>query len=187
MDATILSQLDTLFKEMEGLHRLVNKGSASLIERDLLADKVRLYYSLLNQYAPSYQPTLSTSNNPETAQIKPTEETINIAEKEVEEHPANKIQPPAETIETPIQYNFNTTYSKRKELKNLIDINTRIGLIKYFFHGNIDDYNAALSQLDQASNLQEAEKTLNEWCQKQGFDKDHDLFQALQNIIRRSF
>jgi hypothetical protein len=253
MIATNFSELDTLFKDIQRLHEALTSSSASSLDHDLLVDKVKIYYSLLKNLAPTTSPinpiekttpesetkTYIAANDdliaslkedihmpvnpleepiapaseiiqtimpppiapifdltpPQTTEIPATEENIPpIQEMRVFKHPNNdeKENPQIQTSVRPHGYGQDSLTSKqekptKKDLKTIIDINTRFGLIQHFFKGNIDFYNHELGWIGEASDLEEAEKRFSALCLKYNQLSEAELSASLWEIIKRCY
>lgn len=144
----------------------------------------------LNPITPIFEPTPP----PVVEKIIP-EETV-VPEPEV-------ITPPVETITEkpspqirssvkPEGYMRDNLYAKqetpkKKDLKSIIDINTRFGLIQQFFKGNIDFYNHELGWVNEANDIAEAQERFKSLCTKYGMSPDADLAATLLEIIKRCY
>lgn len=81
----------------------------------------------------------------------------------------------------------NQQNTKKKDLKTIIDINTRFGLIQHFFKGNIDFYNHELGWISEANELEEAQKRFSALCVKYNQSPEADLSTMLLEIIKRCY
>ena len=188
MIATNFGDLDTLFKDIQKLHLSLQINSHSSLDRDLLEDKIKLYYALLKNYAiPSVQQNELIAQN-----MNKIEEDSILENKKLE-----TIEVVQESNPVPTSFSFTnllkddssaTRINKNAiDLKSLIDINTRFGLIQIFFKGNLDEYNYEINHLNLIQNLEEAQTKFNDLCNRYNISIDSEIGNQLLDLIKKRY
>ena len=77
--------------------------------------------------------------------------------------------------------------SSSREIKNIIDINTRFGLVQFFFKGSLEAYHNELSHINHAENYEDAIVKFEALCAKYENPLNSEQAKILAQLIKKVF
>ncbi len=145
---------------------------------------------------PTKEPEIIPTKEPEIIPIIEPE-IIPIIEPEIQE-PISPTMPPGTIIQEVKKSSYShsnllldtsskNNNSSSREIKNIIDINTRIGLIKFFFKGSLEAYHNELSHINHAENYEDAMVKFESLCAKYENPLNSEPAKILAHLIKKVF
>ncbi|TVQ75793.1 MAG: hypothetical protein EA358_10935 [Flavobacteriales bacterium] len=127
------------------------------------------------------------------SQPEPTKVSAPIPEKKVEKAPVAEKAPPAEKVV--VAKKSSKVESSGRQLHNALQgkelrvgLNDRIAFVKKLFHGESDDFNRVVSQINSFSNFEEADSFIqNLVAPEYGWDMEEEFSVRFMNMIRMRF
>ncbi len=192
-------RMEKLLGSIREQYGLMQANRDSLLDRDLLLEKIRdLYTYCVEQDFPA-SPEAAHSLAGVSQKTSATETTSVPRDKKSAAHQAppmlttlfgEEFTPPAKREEkkTTDDAAVNMTSSSVKDLKSAIGINEKFLFINELFDGSLQEYSRAIDFLNEASGFQEADNYMqNSLLLKYNWDKESPHVLKFLALVERKF
>lgn len=116
-----------------------------------------------------------TPNGEDKNALEPLKVTPKIDETALEKKNSGKI----------IDFLHHEEQLEKKDIFQLLDINTRIGLVELFFKGNSMEFTDCLIKLNKQITKEDSLNILNKYAEQFGVSKEEDIYTQFVNLIDR--